>query len=53
MRQAKAINAHAELLLSGESAPCNLALAEARFKAVADLGSNAAYVEQGESDGSA
>ena len=47
LRHAEAINAHAELLLSGEGVPRNPAQAEERFKAAADLGSNAAYVNMG------
>lgn len=44
MKHAEAINAHAELLLRSEGVPRNLALAEERFKAAAQLGSDAAYV---------
>ena len=44
LRHAEAINAHAELLLNGTGIPRNAALAEERFKAAAELGSNAAYV---------
>ena len=44
LQHAEAINAHAELLLSGTGVPRNPTLAEERFKAAAQLGSNAAYV---------
>lgn len=44
LRHAEAINAHAELLLSGEGVARNPALAQERFKLAAELGSDAAYV---------